>query len=258
MSAEPHSKRRKMSHKKPSFYQNKAKYVLETGIKGFLATCNFREKDCVRECYNLLNEYADNGEQTATIQPNESNECLNDSGAVVNDESIETGAAKIGSDDEAEEEDIATQLQKEIDTMKSKKVVNHNRFQQCETKVPNCIFIKTTVDDPTELGVRIARDIAINKKRKTRMLLRLIPVDVVCKATIEDIKNQAGKLFDKHFLNAEPTTFSIVINKRYNNNLDRMAIIQELAAMINFKNSLHKVNLKEPKVSVVIEAIKGL
>ena len=33
--------------------------ALEPGMRGFLITCNNREKEAVREAYNLLNEYAD-------------------------------------------------------------------------------------------------------------------------------------------------------------------------------------------------------
>ena len=34
-------------------------HALEPGMRGFLITCNNREKEAVREAYNLLNEYAD-------------------------------------------------------------------------------------------------------------------------------------------------------------------------------------------------------
>ena len=39
--------------------KKRKRLMLECGMKGFLCTCNFREKDCVREAYNLLNEYAE-------------------------------------------------------------------------------------------------------------------------------------------------------------------------------------------------------
>jgi tRNA acetyltransferase TAN1 len=50
--------------KKPNFYSSqkarkKREFVLKPGLKGFLCTCNSREKDCIRESYNILNEYAD-------------------------------------------------------------------------------------------------------------------------------------------------------------------------------------------------------
>lgn len=68
----------------------------------------------------------------------------------------------------------------------------------------------------------------------------------------------SGQLFDKVFLHSEPTTFAIVVNKRYNNDVDRMEIIHELAQMITFKNSLHKVDLKNAKLTVVLEIVRGL
>lgn len=254
MSSEPDAKRRKMVYKKHA-YSLKPKNLLEAGIKGFIATCNFREKDCVRECYNLLNEYADqkpsdiaNVElQTDAIAGEQSKDDLNDSGAVAH-----------GGDDDDDDDDIASQLEKEIKSAQQGQKTNRNRFQQVETKVPNCIFIKTTIDNPNELGVRIIRDIAETQTRKTRMLLRFMPVDVVCRSNVESIKNAAGQLFDKVFLHCEPTTFAIVVNKRYNNDADRMEIIRELAEMVSFKNSLHKVDLKNAKLTVVVEIVRGL
>lgn len=252
MSDEPNSKRRKMNRKKAYQNQSKPKHFLEPGIRGFFATCNFGEKDCVRECYNLLNEYAD---QIALEQENQAaitneqpstNETLNDSGTAAEDP------------DQEDEEDISTLLEKEIKTINSSKQGNRYRFQQVETNVSNCLFIKTSLSNPNELGVRIVRDIAETKKRKTRMLLRFWPVDAVCRANIEDIKNAAGRLFDKVFLNTEPTTFSIAFNKRHNNSVDRMKVIQELAELVDFKSSAHKVDLKDPQITIVVEVIKGL
>lgn len=40
-------------------HKRRKRLSLEIGMRGFLCTCNFREKDCVREAYNLLEEYAD-------------------------------------------------------------------------------------------------------------------------------------------------------------------------------------------------------
>lgn len=39
--------------------QKKYHSVLSPGLTGFLCTCNDRERDCVIEAYNILNEYAD-------------------------------------------------------------------------------------------------------------------------------------------------------------------------------------------------------
>jgi hypothetical protein len=40
--------------------RNRYGHYLEAGMKGFLITCNNREREVVREAYNLFNEYADN------------------------------------------------------------------------------------------------------------------------------------------------------------------------------------------------------
>lgn len=255
MSEEPGNKRRKMNANKRNFSANKHRNFLEPGIRGFLATCNFREKDCVRESYNLLNEFADATPASDCKAVDESGAAIAADSTKMADDSGNVDGTNSHSDDE--EEDISTQLQKEIATINSTSK-NRNRFQQIETKVPNCIFIKTTLADPNELGVRIIRDIAKGRKRRTRYLLRLVPVEVVCKANVEDVKNAAGKMFDKVFLNTPATTFAILVNKRYNNEFDRMGVITELANMISFKNPNHKVDLKRAKHTIILDVIKGL
>lgn len=62
MSEEKRGKKRPKSYyKKCAAGGKKAKSAndLDTGMKGFLVTCNKYEKESVREMYNLLNEYAD-------------------------------------------------------------------------------------------------------------------------------------------------------------------------------------------------------
>lgn len=244
MSDEPQDKKRKMSgYQRSKHFGHKKANILEPGIKGYLATCNFREKDCVRECYNLLNEYYDD-ENQVQIEENEKSV------------EAENGADQGAVEEEEEEEDISSQLENNINSAKAKK--DKFRFQQVETKTPNCVFIRTAIPNHIDLGIKIVRDIAETKKQKTRMLLRFIPIEVICKAVILDITIAAGKLFDKYFLNVPPTTFAIVVNKRYNNSFEKMKAIKELADIVTFKNVHHKVDLKNPNLTVIVEVIKGL
>lgn len=59
------------SKRKPNWYCNNHKkrkqFSLEPGMKGFLCTCNFREKDCVRDVYKLLNEFSDKLEEKCQV-----------------------------------------------------------------------------------------------------------------------------------------------------------------------------------------------
>lgn len=255
MSDGPANKKRKFTApgKKKFFNHQHKRQYLEPGFSGFMITCNFREKECVRESYTLLNEYADNWpiDEQAPDADNQTNDLVEQSIQEKTEHSDD-------SDEDNDTEDISSQLENEIqDSIKAKKRTGQ-RFQQVDTGTPNCLFIKSTVNNPVGLTVRILRDLAETKIQKTRFLLRLLPVETVCRANVEDIKNAAGKLFDKYFLIGEPKTFSIIVNKRYNNNIDRMGIIRELADIVTFKNVAHKVCLGNPQFTIIVEVIKGL
>ncbi|XP_037818078.1 THUMP domain-containing protein 1 homolog [Lucilia sericata] len=243
--SEPPAKKQKFQYKK-KFYQPNRKQYLEVGHKGFLATCNFNEKDCVRECYNILNQYAN---ELYGPEEDEQKEVSNDQIAQKKQEA---------NDEEHATDDIADVLQKQIDATQLKiKTPGKRRFQAVDTGASNCVFIKTTLDDPVAMAGHIVKDIAETKQQKTRHLLRLVPIDAVCKANDKDIVNTAGQLCDKYFLK-EPTTFSIVFNKRFNNDINRDQMIREIADLIHAKNIKNKVDLKHAKRSLIVEVIKGL
>ncbi|XP_037050966.1 THUMP domain-containing protein 1 homolog [Bradysia coprophila] len=240
MSGEPQSKRLKLTDKKGKwnhFKKPNRNARIEIGNRGFLATCNFREKDCRRETFNILTTYAD--QLFGTGDENDD------------------ASSKMPDVDETED-DISTELQNEIDAINATNKKKSNRFQHLDTEMANLVFVKTTLRNPVELGAHIVSDIASTRKSASRFLLRFIPVEIVCKATIDDIKTAAGKLFDVHFLNCPPKTFSIVINKRYNNSIQKDIIIEELAGLVAFKNVHHKVDLKNAECSVIVEILKGI
>lgn len=231
--------------KKLYFRKRRNKYFLEPGFRGFFCTCNFREKDCVKEMYNLLNEYAgklypeEDGEQPASVESVESVE---------------------RSDSESENEtDIGDILKHEVESIKrnSQKSLKHKRFQVVETGASNCIFIKTNLPSPEEITTAIIKDLCTTKIQKTRHVLRLLPIMATCKANLPDIMECAGKLFDKYFLK-ESSTFAVIFNKRFNSSASRELIIKELAELILLKNSNNKADLKNPGLCIIVEIIKGI
>lgn len=243
MSSSPAKKRKMDPQQRRKFYgkQNSKKTFMEAGQSGFLVTCNFREKDCIRESYSVLNEFADIlfGAQETT------------------DTKVETANEKAAETEEEEEIDISKQL--ELDIAKSQKEFKQksHRFQVTENgSITNCIFIKACVPDVVELGVKIFQEILETKKSRTKNVLRFMPVEIVCKANVPDIVNAAGKLFDKHLLK-EPKTFAIMFNHRLNNQISRDIIIKELANLISSKNIGNKVDLKNAQVTIVVEILKG-
>lgn len=212
---------------KKKFY-NKNRNFMEPGQRGFLATCNFREKDCIRECYQLLNEYAD----------------------------LLYGPGNVSKDIE-ETEDVEDALKQCVKAEIHNRKNTQKRFQQVSTDTQNLIFIKTTLPDPIEVGFKIISDIGDSQLQKTRFILRFLPIEEVCRANITDIVHSIEKIWDKRFL-GQPQTYSIVFQKRYNNDLKRDDVIKEVAEIIATKHPLNKVDLKNAKIAIIIEVIKGL
>jgi hypothetical protein len=153
------AKKPRFDSKAKSFYAKQARKPsrnsIEVGDKGFLVTCNFREKDSIREVYRLLNEYY----------------------------------SKLHKEDEVEQEvtaaddDIESQLKNEIEKTTKETKEKAQNFQSIDTGVQNLIFIKTTIEDPLGLGETIIRDLAESKMKKTKVTLRLLPIETICKVS---------------------------------------------------------------------------
>lgn len=204
-------------HKRPT---------LEVGMKGFLCSCNNREKECIRESYNLLNKYHD------ILHPSSTND-----------------AAKV-------ELEVEDELESEIKQLQSTNSQKKRLFQALESGAKNFLFVKTTAEDPVELAEAICKDLSQTKSEQTRNLLRLVPIETVCKATVADIREQIGPLLDKHFVDT-PQTFSVFFNHRNNNSISKDEVIDAVAKMVSERNGENKVDLKEAKTTVVVEIIKG-
>lgn len=208
-------------------------------MRGFLCTCNAKERDCVREAYNILGRHGDKlcGEEEIVSKFSSPND--------------EEGCNK-------EEKEIEDELKTEVESLKTnEKSFEERRFQVVDTGANNCVFIKTTVPDPVELVNDIMNDIEMTRQRRSRYLMRMMPIEVTCKAYLDDIKKECEKLFEKHF-KCDPTTYAIVYNKRYNNNVLRGEIIESLARLIQDRNILHKADLKQAKKTVIVEVIKNI
>lgn len=222
--AEASKQKRKASYYKGSQQKRSKRNVLDVNMRGFLCSCNNREKDCVYESYNLLNRYAD---------------------------------ALYGSVEEksGEESDVEVDLKKEIEALKAQ--TQCKRFQVVDSGAKNVLFIRTTLENPVELAEKIMADIQRTKQQQSRFLIRLVPIEVTCKAFVKDIEKAIEPLLEKYFKN-QPRTFGIVFNHRNNSNICRDTVIQVVADKVATIRSDHKVNLKEAELSIIIEVIRGI
>ncbi|XP_011703918.1 PREDICTED: THUMP domain-containing protein 1 homolog [Wasmannia auropunctata] len=227
--------------------KKRKQFVLEPGMTGFLCTCNFHERGCVTDAYRLLNLFAD--EKSDMNKEFGTSSTSNTFTKKETDKSLE--------DDE--DEDISTALEKEINELRTEREMPlpSRKFQVVDTGVKNMIFITSTLPNPLELVTKIVSKLDATKEQCTRYLLRLLPIEVVCKAYMDNIKTKASELFEKYFAQ-EPKTFSIVFNRRSNNSIKRDEIIEDLAEIILKKNPGNKADLKNPDIAVIVEVIRGI
>lgn len=242
-------KRKKNYFHNSSYNQKKRKqFSLESSMKGFLCTCNFSEKECVRDAYKLLNEFADEIYGPDITKDNDGE------GKKESEKNDSMNKTK----DSDNEDDISDSLNKEINKLKAEysKPINVRRFQVVDTGVKNVIFIRSTLTNPLELVTKIITELNNTKQQRTRFLLRLLPIEIICKANMNDIKSKADAMLEKYFAQ-EPKTFSIIFNRHSNNNIHRNEIIEDLAEIINKKNPGNKADLKNPELAVIVELIRG-
>ena len=134
------------------------------------------------------------------------------------------------------------------------------RFQNVDCKAKNCIFIKTTLDSPTEVAYAILSDLEKTKVQKTRHAIRMLPVAATCKAVMKNIEETAETLFKPYF----ETEFGVgikytsVCKIRNNQSISRMAILPNLGRIIKEMNPLHSLCYDEPELVILIEVIRNI
>ncbi|XP_008571601.1 PREDICTED: THUMP domain-containing protein 1 [Galeopterus variegatus] len=206
---------------------------LEPGLQGILITCNMNERKCVEEAYSLLSEYGDDlyGPEKFTDKDQQPS----------------------GSE---EDDDVEAALKKEVDDIKASTEMKLRRFQSVESGANNVVFIRTLGIEPEKLVHHILQDMYKTKKKKTRVILRMLPISGTCKAFLEDMKKYAETFLEPWFKAPNKGTFQIVYKSRNNSHMNREEVIKELAGIVGSLNSENKVNLTNPQYTVVVEIIK--
>ncbi|XP_041473949.1 THUMP domain-containing protein 1-like [Lytechinus variegatus] len=240
----------KMSQgKKKSYYRKSAASyrkqdrMLQSGMKGILITCSGNESKCVKEAYNLLNEYADQlyGPET----------CPDDKQETIDGEN----------ESDEEEEDISDLLDKEVNALKVQHQSKVKRFRSARTGTKNVIFIQTTGVDPHTLVMHILTDLDKTKTKKTRNIQRMLPVSHTCKAFEDKIEKTAQEMIFPVFLasDAIDSSFCIMFKARNNNKIKKEPIVQLLAPLVTQGSShIHKVDFNSPDHIVMVDVMGGM
>uniref|UniRef100_A0A8B9F2A3 THUMP domain-containing protein 1 n=1 Tax=Amazona collaria TaxID=241587 RepID=A0A8B9F2A3_9PSIT len=209
---------------------------LEAGMRGILITCNMNERKCVGEAYSLLGEYGD---------------------LLYGPEQFSDHEERLsGSEREEDEDDVEAALKKEVGQIRASTEQNLRRFQSVESGANNVVFIRTQGIEPEDLVHHILKDMHATKKKKTRVILRMLPISGTCKAFMEDMKKYTETFFEPWFKAPNKGTFQIVYKARNNSHMSREEVIKELAGIVGSLNPENKVDLNNPQYTVVVEIIK--
>ena len=206
--------------------------VLKEGMTGFLLTCNNREKEAVREAYNLLNQYADSlfGPERKTEEKEDVLDC----------------------------DDIDSALDKEKESLQSEAAADRaeRRFQQVESGANNCIFIKTSLDKPDQLVDNIVTDIIQSKTQKSRFILRLLPILGTCKAYEKNMEEMAENVLSSSLKTISGTTYSVLFKTRNNNQVKRDDVFRIIGSVMRSQTQPWTVELDDPDICIVVEIIR--
>ncbi|XP_055507676.1 LOW QUALITY PROTEIN: THUMP domain-containing protein 1 [Leucoraja erinacea] len=232
--ADPKAKKRtKSSYLRHAAKKSRGSRELEAGMQGLLITCNMNERKCTAEAYSLLNEYADQlyGPEKFVEESN--------------------------SEDE-EDDDAEAALKKEVNQISASTQKQLRRFQALDSGANNVVFIRTQNIEPDKLAHYILKDLHTTKKKKTRAILRMLPVSGSCKAFMEEIPKYFETFLEPWFKDPNKATFQIVYKARNNSHMSRDDVIKALAGVVVNLNAENKVDLGHPEYTIIVEIIKGV
>ncbi|XP_013887512.1 THUMP domain-containing protein 1, partial [Austrofundulus limnaeus] len=231
---------RKRNKKRYMASQSKKRYKrsrdLEVGMQGVLITCgNNNMRPCTAEALDLLNEYADKlyGPEFPD-HFGHSEQC------------------------ESEEEDVDVALKNEVAQLKAHKTDQERRFQVIESGAYNVIFIRTRNIEPDRLIHYIMSDLHTTKQKKSRLILRMLPVMGTCRPYEEDILKFMTTFLEPWFKAPNCATFKVAYKARNNNQHKREEIIKNIAGVLGKLNYQNRANLVDPEFVVVVEIIKNV
>ncbi|XP_030002888.1 THUMP domain-containing protein 1 [Sphaeramia orbicularis] len=210
---------------------------LEVGMEGILITCNMNERKCTAEAFNLLSEYADKLYGPEKLQGNNSSS---------------------SDEEDAEEEDIDAALKKEVEQLQSSGAKHAKRFQALESGANNVIFIRTQNLESDKLVHHILSDLHTTKKKKSRVILRMLPVTGTCKAFQDDMVKYLTTFLEPWFKAPNCGTYQIAFKARNSSHIKRDDIIKAVASLVGKLNPKNKVDLTNPELTIIVEVIKAV
>lgn len=227
MSAGGESKKRKKNYYK-NFTKKRRVGTLEPEMTGFLVTFERSEFQAAKDCYELLNEYADKIWGPEKREETDSKQSI--------------------------EDDLAAELS-ELKESKDKV----RRFQKLKTDVAGNFFMSTTVDDPGRLLTAIFEDLKTKQEQRSRFIQRLLPVQTTCKANIDTMKKTVETVLSSYDDSATPTLTYLVAGKiRHNSSLFHNPMLQEIVQAVKVAKPQWTGELRKPDLVLMLDVLHNV
>lgn len=201
-------------------FKNNSYGSLDLNQKGFIVTCNNREKEALFECYNILNRL-----KPLNKQPEANNEIS---------------------------ENVDDDLKQELEELKSEQA-----FKQMKTKCKNIIFVKLKDEhDPNDLMNYIFSTIQTDQTINCRFICKMIPILKtvnVSKKCIVDGLEELLKLDQD-----DDVTFRVELIRRNNSKIVRDDLINDIGQLVKTVKPSWKVELKNPKKTIYIDILNKI
>ncbi|KAG0412648.1 hypothetical protein HPB47_010240 [Ixodes persulcatus] len=194
------------------------------GMKGFLATFERSEFHATKDCYELLNEYADK---------------------LWGPEKKDEGIVK----------DVEDELADELKELKESSNLPR-RFKKMSTEVAGNFFVSTTVDEPGRLTTSIFSDLKECQSQRSRFLLRLLPVQLTCKANTEAIQKAVKTVLSTYEDNDR--TFLVAKKVRHNNDLSRASLLTDVVEAVRAAKPKWIGELRQPELVIMLDVQKTI
>ncbi|KAI8375857.1 hypothetical protein BD560DRAFT_392121, partial [Blakeslea trispora] len=162
--------------------------------------------------------------------------------------------------EEESDDDLEASIAKEVAALKKPK--EKKRFANITTGTDCVVFIRVSPPiEPVKLVHHMLTDLTEKQIKTTRYISRYLPVEKTCQANIPDITKTAQSVFEPHFNQKDSQDqivsrkFAIACRVRNCNKLERMDVINALAALVG---PSHKVDLKDPELTVIVEVCQNI
>ncbi|PQQ20775.1 high mobility group nucleosome-binding domain-containing protein 5 [Prunus yedoensis var. nudiflora] len=169
-----------------------------------------------------------------------------------------TNSSKCTIPYEVEEKSIDKLIEAELQELGDK---NKRRFISLDSGCNGVVFVQMRKRDgdpsPKDIVQHMMASAAATRRHMSRFILRVLPIEVACYSSEEDISRAIKPLLAQHFPveTQNPQKFAVLYEARANTGIDRMKIINAVAKSVP---GPHKVDLNNPDKTIVVEIVKTI